>query len=76
MTDRVKGLTVVLSDDFRDDDNHLLGIIEAIKCIKSVQSVVPIIAKGSDYMERSRIKRQLIIEIYEALEEILSDEEK
>ena len=53
MTDRVKGLAVVLDRDYRDDDVQV--IVDAIKMIKGVLNVNPSITTGEDWMNRSKI---------------------
>lgn len=52
MTDRIHSLTVVLEHNIRDDDIELL--IKAIKMIRWVNEVVPIVADSAAYMAESR----------------------
>ena len=48
MTDRVKGFTVTLSKEIRTDDFE--WIMNAVKMIKGVESVEPVINDGSEYI--------------------------
>jgi hypothetical protein len=56
MTDRLKGLVVVLDKDIRVDDAE--EIINAIKMIKGVADVQGSVANYNDYMNRSRVDRE------------------
>lgn len=52
MTDRVKGLTVILDRDFREDDvEHLVG---AIRMLRGVKKVTKEISRFDDYIVRTR----------------------
>lgn len=64
MTDRIKGLTVVFDKDYRDDDVE--SIINAIKMIKGVQNVKQHIANSDDWMNRERIRLELLDTVYKA----------
>lgn len=66
MTTRIKGLTVVLTKDIRDDDIEPLK--EAIKQFYHVLKVENIEANFDDYINRSVIKRELVEKLYKALE--------
>ena len=57
MTDRIKGLSVSLTHDIRDDDCEC--IINAIKMIKGVSNVKPHISNINDWMARQHIKEEL-----------------
>jgi len=57
MTDRLKGLTVVLDKDYREDDAE--AIINAIKMVKGVQDVQTHVADLDHYMASSRAARDL-----------------
>lgn len=52
MTDRIKGLTVVLERDFREDDVEAL--INAILVMRGVKHVVPHVAEAEDFVVRTR----------------------
>jgi hypothetical protein len=68
MTDRIKGFTVTLSNDIRDDDFQ--AILEAVKMIKGVSHIEPSIVTTHDHMNRVRIKTELLGDIYKLLNEI------
>jgi hypothetical protein len=57
MTDRLKGLLVTFEKDIRDDDAQ--ARIDAIKQIKGVISVKPLVADYVDYMARERVEREM-----------------
>jgi len=57
MTDRIKGLTVSLTDDIREDDCQL--IFDTIMMIKGVGDVQTYVADCDDYFARDRIKHEI-----------------
>lgn len=57
MTDRIKGLTVSLTHDIRDDDCQ--PIIDAIKMIKGVAGVEMHVTDQNDYMARQHVREDL-----------------
>lgn len=57
MTNRYHALTVVLEKDMRDDDAKCL--IEAIKMIKGVCNVKPIVSDPISWMAEERARREL-----------------
>ena len=62
MTNRVKGFTIILANDIREDD--AVALQNAILMFNGVLAVQPKIVKGEDYIiaERERIKlKQSII---------------
>jgi len=65
MTDRLKGLTVVLSTDVREDDAE--AIIAAIRMVKGVLDVSPVVAGPEDWMNRRRIQSDLTKKLLEVL---------
>ena len=65
MTDRIKGFTVILENDYRDDDSSEIMI--ALQNIRGVAKVVPSVSTPDDLMNRERIKSQLIKKLYEVL---------
>lgn len=65
MTDRVKGFTVVLDKDYRTDDVE--AILSAIKMVKGVLTVSPLIVDPSDYINRMRIQSDLEEKIFAVL---------
>lgn len=66
MTDRIKGLTVVLEKSYREDDCD--EIINAITMLKGVVSVKKHIMKNEDFFLRERFRRELARQFYEMLE--------
>jgi hypothetical protein len=70
MTTRIKGLTVVLERDVREDDcQHL---IDAIKMLRGVAQVVPLVTDASDYVNRERVR----VELAEKLMDVLTPPDK
>ena len=57
MTDRIRGFTVTLDRDMRDDDFEYVE--NAIKMIKGVASVIPDIVTHEDYKNREAIRHEL-----------------
>jgi hypothetical protein len=66
MTDRVKGFTVTLDQDYRDDDVE--GILNAVRMIHGVAHVEPSIVTSEDHMNRQVIKYELQKKLYKALD--------
>jgi hypothetical protein len=69
MTDRIKGFTVTLEKDMRDDDADSISI--ALKSIRGVASVTPSIMKAEDIMNRQQVRH----EIWEKIIKIFKEEE-
>lgn len=67
MTDRVKGFTVVLDHDIREDDFQ--RIKEAVEMFKGVVKVEPSVVTSKDYMNREVIKHKLITDLFNFLKE-------
>jgi len=63
MTDRIKGFTVSLTHDIRDDDCEV--IINAIKMIKGVADVELHVVDPDDWMARKHVKEELRNKIFE-----------
>lgn len=57
MTDRIKGLTIVLEDNIRDDDCD--RITEAIEMVKGVVSVTRHVEDADHYMAKEQVKREI-----------------
>ena len=57
MTDRIKGFTVILDKDYRDDDFEFIK--SAVEMIKGVKSVEPYISNGSEYITEMRIQSEI-----------------
>lgn len=66
MTDRIKGFTVILDKDYRDDDASEIMI--ALQNIRGVTKVSPLIVSPEDHMARERIKREIIDKIWKLLQ--------
>ena len=66
MTDRVKGFTVTLDDDYRIDDVE--KIMEAIRIFKGVGSVEPNITTSSDWVNRERVKNEFKGKLFKFIE--------
>jgi len=67
MTDRAKGLTVVLEQDVRVDD--LEALVSAIECMRGVVHVEPVITSTEDYFVETRVRRELLDRIFEIFKE-------
>lgn len=65
MTDRIKGFTVVLDRDYRDDDADVIK--SAIEMVKGVLSVGPSVVTPDDWINRSRIRLELREKLLEAV---------
>jgi hypothetical protein len=65
MSDRIHGLTVALDRDYRDDD--VKRIVEAIEMIKGVQAVTMIVSDANDWINRTRIQREIEDKLLKAL---------
>ncbi len=69
MTDIVKGFTITLEKDIREDDVEY--ILNAIKMIRGVADVEPSIVGSDDIMNRSRIRHELREKFYKFIKEEL-----
>jgi hypothetical protein len=66
MTDRIKGLTITLTKDYRVDD--VQDLIHAIEQFKGVAQVDVSVANVDDHMNRVRIKQEMQKRLYQALD--------
>ena len=57
MTDRIKGLTVTLDQDYRDDDVE--EIVNAIAMIRGVAHVALHVTDVDDHMARQRVRHEI-----------------
>lgn len=57
MTDRFNGFTVVLERDIREDDAK--PIIAAIRQLRGVLDVVPLVADSESYLAEQRARHEL-----------------
>lgn len=68
MSDRFAGLTVILTDNlFENDAQH---IVDAIKMIKGVQGVVPLVANPDLYIAEERARTRTRNHILRALRDL------
>ena len=67
MTDRVKGFTVTLERDVRDDDFQ--RIMEAVEMIQGVLHVEPSLSTPQDHMVRTRLKSDITRNILKLIDE-------
>jgi len=67
MTDRVKGFTVTLERDIREDDFQ--RIKEAVEMIKGVLHVEPVLVTSEDFMIKQRIKHDVTMNIIKLVKE-------
>lgn len=65
MTDRIKGFTVVLDNDYREDDVE--AIRQAIQMVKGVLEVTPVLTSPDDYMNRARVSDELRSKLIDVL---------
>lgn len=68
MTNKVKGFTVTLEEDFREDDVE--RIMNAIKMIRGVLHVEPSIVTSEDHIQRIRIKTELMDRFVKSVKEL------
>ena len=69
MSDRVKGLTVVLDGDYREEDIEMIK--ELILQIKGVKTVKESIVNTDDLINRARITIEIKEKIYDFLKELI-----
>ena len=62
MTDRLKGLTVTLEPNIREDDAQ--AIIDAIKMIKGVSDVATHVADIHHHMAVTTARQEMLTELY------------
>lgn len=65
MTDRVHSLTVVLDQNYREDDVQTL--VDAIKCLRGVLAVKKDVADHESYMAEERAKERYRDRVINAL---------
>ncbi len=63
MTDRVAAFTVVLDQNIRIDDVEF--IVNAIKAIRHVQSVKPIVSNYELHIAEERVRREIYGKIFD-----------
>ena len=70
MTDRLHGVLVHFTEPIREDDAD--QIINALKMVKYVGDVTPVVAEPGSYMAESRAYRRIRKQVYEKLGEVFS----
>lgn len=63
MTNRVKGITIVLEKDIREDDVE--SLLQAIRHFRGVLSAEPVIATTDSYFAYARIVDEMRGKLYE-----------
>lgn len=61
MSDRIKGFTVTLEADLRDDDAKIIS--DAIYALRGVESVAGLVVGPSDFVDREQIRLELLREL-------------
>lgn len=67
MTDRLKGVEVIFDKDYREDDAERL--LDAIRMLRGVALVRPIVSDPLDSMEVSRAKWELRAKLFDLLKD-------
>lgn len=65
MSDKTKGFIVSLAEDVSDEDKQ--KIQTALLCINGVCAVAPSIVTPDDWFNRSRVKQELVIKLFDIL---------
>jgi len=65
MTDHINGYLVTLEKELRDDDAE--ATLTALRQIKGVLKVRPMVSEPSLYMARDQIRHELSMKLWEAL---------
>jgi hypothetical protein len=68
MTDRLNALTVILEQDLRSDAAEPL--IAAIRQLRGVLTVEPIVADAGDFVALTRARRDLEVKLWAALQNL------
>ena len=68
MTDRIAGFVVSLEHDTREDD--VQAILSAIRHIKGVVSVEPVIAEPDMMIAAARVRADLVKRLWKALDPV------
>jgi len=69
MTTRYCAFTVTLDPELRDDDAQ--PVMEAIRMVKGVHEVVPVVAQPEYYSARSSAKREILTKLFQVCKEWL-----
>lgn len=65
MTDRYKGVVVTFDHDIRDDDAE--ETLNAIRHIRGVLDVRPVVANHDDHMNRELVRQELMKRLWDVL---------
>lgn len=68
MTDRNAGYIVTLSEDIREDEDE--AIITALRMVKGVASVTPVIADFEFHMAEERARTELRRAAFDAIDQV------
>lgn len=74
MTDRIRHITITLDKDYRDDDAEV--ILSAIRQIRGVGSVKPMVVEGGEHLAREAVRVDLEGKLYKALEGVFRDDKR
>ena len=69
MTDRLKGVIVTFDRDIRVDDAEF--ILNAIRAIKHVTDVSPLVTDHTDHIARARIRSELYTKLLDLIKQEL-----
>jgi len=71
MTDRIQGFAVTLNHDMREDDVE--HVVNALKMVKGVAAVEPVIGDIRDAMARDRVRSDVHTRIFVAVHRIFKE---
>jgi hypothetical protein len=66
VTDRHSGYIVTLADDIREDDTE--AIITALRMVKHVASVQPVVMDSTELMARERVRWEVRGRLFDAID--------
>ena len=72
MTDRIKGLTITLDNDYRDDD--VQEIVRAISMIRGVAHVALHVTDFADHMARARVRSEFAADFVALVKKLHGEE--
>ena len=72
MSNRIKGYTVILDKDYKDESAEIIE--NAIRMIKGVKDVKPSIVNSDDLMNRMKIQSEMKMKLYDLIDEINKEE--
>jgi len=68
MTDRIKGFTVILDRDVREDDFEIY--MDALRLMKGVQQVIPHVSGVEDTIADERATHKIKIKLYDFIKDL------